>query len=107
MLGEYAKKKIRKKSGLLPNPPRRTPRFGLFSVKKFDPHFFVGKCIYNSRNKFYTKKILKLHFFSNFSYQLPHAVFLHSFLTKSKKKQFIFTPPLIKEIYLVLKWDQA
>ena len=37
-------KKIRKKGGLLPTPPRAPPpRFGLFSVKKIDPHFFCWK----------------------------------------------------------------
>ena len=36
-LGKVAEKKIRKKSGLLPNPPR----VWFFSVKKIYPHFLL------------------------------------------------------------------
>ena len=33
-------------------PPPRPPRFVLF-YKKIPPFFLVGKCTYNSQNKFY------------------------------------------------------
>ena len=50
---EGSRKKNPEKVWSFAKPPSDPPRFGLFSVKKIDPHFFVGKCIYNGQNKFY------------------------------------------------------
>ena len=53
-LGKGAQMKIRKKCGLLPNPPRTPPHsLAFFQQKKFTPIFFVENCIFNGRNEFY------------------------------------------------------
>ena len=53
VLGKVAQMKIRKKSGLLPNPPRAPPPVWHFFKKKIHPHLFFENCIFNGRNEFY------------------------------------------------------
>ena len=43
------------------DPPHPTPRFGLFSEKKFTPIFFFENCIFTGWNEFYAEK--KFQFF--------------------------------------------
>ena len=55
-LGEYTEKKNPEKVWSFAKPPSDPPPPGLvfFGEKKLTPIFFVGQCIYNVQNEFYT-----------------------------------------------------
>ena len=65
--GSMPRKKIRKKCGLFPNPPRAPPPpppvWSFFTRKKLTPIFFFRNKTLIGWNKFYTWSHLKIYYF--------------------------------------------